>query len=76
MQEPNHSSLRELKARPEPETPAISLEKCVVKHSAYELYQMALPHIINSNARVQELISIEAKKQKVKTKKASEHYLL
>lgn len=34
--------------------------------SPYELYQMALPHIIDSNARVQRLIAIEKKKQKVK----------
>lgn len=46
----------------ESQTPAID-EKGTL--SAFELYQMALPHIIQSNLRVQKLISIEKKKQRV-----------
>lgn len=33
--------------------------------SPFNLYQMALPHIIQSNLRVQKLISIEREKQRV-----------
>lgn len=40
-------------------------ENQVQRRSSYELYQMALPHIIESNGRVQRLIAIEKKKQRV-----------
>lgn len=33
--------------------------------SPYELYQMTLPHIIDSNARVHRLVAIQKKKQRV-----------
>lgn len=51
----------------EPEV--LTTGKVVTTHSPFKLYQMAIPHIINSNNRVQQLISIESKKQKVQEMK-------
>ena len=79
---PAETTLRELKARPEPQkcTSISANEEIVPKAqqlSPFESYQMAVPQIIKSNARVQQLVSIESEKQKVPLSKLNTvHYFL
>ena len=48
-----------------PEEAESAVVSSKVAPSPVELYQMAIPHIIGSNLRVQRIISQEKKKQRV-----------
>ena len=61
------AKLQDIRAKDATKAPVTSesSENQVQHRTSYELYQMALPHIIESNVRVQRLIAIEKKKQRV-----------